>query len=536
MERRRSAFLLTLLVLPSMTSAQQATRPPDPHSFAKPMPLHEVGLGIYQRSISTTSEEAQAYFTQGVQLLFSFTPEDAARSFREAQKLDSTCVMCYWGEAIAWGPYLNGDMGRDDAPRAFFTTERARHFAQTAGTPVERALVEALASRYTSVHDPETREQLDSAYARAMESVWEQHPRDLDVGTFYAEALMLLEARRGTWDISKPSVQRIHAILEHVLASDITHPGACHLYIHATESTALPGKAEACADHLGHAIPGASHINHMPSHTFNRVGRWADAVRANLDAWHSDQKAEIGEGFAIYPSHNLHMLLFSASYGGQGAIAVQSARDYAAIVESGSFYVALALFRFGRFDEILALDQPPEAGPVFRGLWDFARGYAHLRQGNADSASSYLMRVQDQARTGGDSIQFRGHSARDLLAITGAILQAEIERSNGRINEAIALLEQAAVTEDALRYDEPEPLNFAVRHWLGSALLDADRPADAERVFRTELEDHPHNGWSLVGLQLALEAQDRDAQADQVRAELDRAWALADTWTPRPHF
>jgi tetratricopeptide (TPR) repeat protein len=500
------------------------------------MPLYEVGLGAYQRRISNTNEQTQAYFTQGVQLLFSFTPEDAARSFREAQKRDSTCVMCYWGEAIAWGPYLNGDMARDDAPRAFYAAQRAKHFAGSYGTPVERALADAITTRYSIAHDPETREQLDTVYAHAMEAVWELHPSDLDVGTFYAEALMLLEPRRGNWDTAKPSVQRIHAILEHVLAGDITHPGACHLYIHATESTAMPGKAEACADHLGHAIPGASHINHMPSHTYNRVGRWADAVRANLDAWHSDQKAEIGQGFAIYPSHNLHMLLFSASWGGQGAIAVQAARDYARIVNNGTFYEALALFRFGRFDEVLALDDPPQGNPVFRGLWDFARGYAHLRKGDSDSAAAYLARVHDNARAGADSIQFRGHTASDLLTIAGNILQGEIARTNRRTEEAIDLFEGAVRIEDALRYDEPEPLNFSARHWLGSALLDAGRPADAERVFRTELEDHPNNGWSLIGLQLALQAQNRDAQADQVRADFARAWAHSDTWIRQPHF
>jgi tetratricopeptide (TPR) repeat protein len=427
-------------------------------------------------------------------------------------------------------------MARPDAPRAHYAALQAQRTATAHGNPVEKALAAAVMTRYTPEHDPETRERLDSTYARAMEAVWEQHPRDLDVGTFYAEALMLLEPRRGNWDASKPSVQRIHAILEHVLAADITHPGACHLYIHATESTAMPGKAEACADHLGHAIPGASHINHMPSHTYNRVGRWADAVRANIDAWHSDQKAEIGEGFAIYPSHNLHMLLFSASYGGQGAIAIQAAQDYAKIVTNGSFYTALALFRFGRFDEIRALGNRPAGQPIFEGLWDFARGYAHLRAGNADSAGVYLMRVYDNAALGADSVLFRGHTARDLLSITGAILQAEMARAQGRTDEAIELLEGAVVIEDNLRYDEPEPLNFGVRHWLGSALLDAGRAADAERVFRAELEDHPSNGWSLTGLRLALLAQGRDAQADQVAADLDRALADSDTWIRRPHF
>ena len=108
-------------------------------------------------------------------------------------------------------------------------------------------------------------------------------------------------------------------MLESALKIDPKHPGACHLYVHATESTVKPELAEACAEYLGKTIPGASHINHMPSHTWNEVGRWGDSVEANTEAWHSDLKADAGEGFAIYPDHNLHMLLYAASMDGQGA-------------------------------------------------------------------------------------------------------------------------------------------------------------------------------------------------------------------------
>jgi hypothetical protein len=133
----------------------------------------------------------------------------------------------------------------------------------------------------------------------------------------------------------------------------VRHPGACHLYVHATESTVVPERATACAEFLGRSIPGASHINHMPSHTWNEVGRWGDSVRANIDAWHSDLKAAVGEGFAIYPQHNLHMLLYAASMDGQGAIAMQAGKDYAKLTGS-TFYQVLTLLRFGRFDEVLA--------------------------------------------------------------------------------------------------------------------------------------------------------------------------------------
>jgi tetratricopeptide (TPR) repeat protein len=421
-----------------------------------------------------------------------------------------------------------------NAPRAFAAIQKAKRLASKA-TPLEQALIDAMATRFTEVHDPDTRRELDEAYSAAMAKVWETFPQEQVVGTFYGESLMLLQPRRGTWDLDNPEVQHIHRVLEAVLAVDITHPGACHLYVHATESTTAPGKAQACADHLGNAIPGASHINHMPSHTYNRVGRWDEAVQANVQAWHSDLKAEVGEGFAIYPSHNLHMLLFAASMGGQGALANQAAKDYAKLVDDGQFYQALTLVRFGRFDELLGLHDPPE-NPIFKGLWEFGRGYAHLRVGDRDSARIYAEFVKEAATTVPDSILFRGHTAASLLGVTGGILRAEIQASEGQYDEAVVTLEHAIELEDGLRYDEPEPLNFSARHWLGALLLDLDRPAEAERVYRLALEDHPHNGWSLFGLDRALRAQGREAEANRVRDEFNEVWERADVWIRSSRF
>jgi len=499
------------------------------------VPLYTAVLGPYRRPITTTSPLAQAYFDQGLQLMFAFSPADARRSFREAQRRDATCAMCWWGEAWALGPYLNGSMGAADAPAAHAAILKAGELAWR-GTPVERALIQAMSARYEASHDSARREMLDRAYADAMRDVHARFPDDLDVGTLYGESLMLLEPRRGNWDVEKPAVKRIHDVLEGVLARDVAHPGACHLYIHATESTVVPGKAEACADRLGDAIPGASHINHMPSHTYNRVGRWGDAVRANIQAWHSDQKAEIGEGVAIYPTHNLHMLLFAASMDGQGAIAIQAGKDYAKLTGgTGVFYHVLALVRFGRFDEVLSLATAPTP-PIQRGLWAFGRGYAHSKLGAQDSARFYLTLVDSLAQGTPDSIEFRGHSARQLLGVTGGILEAELFARDGKLDEALGVLERAVSLEDGLRYDEPEPLNFSVRDWLGAVLLEAGQAPEAERVYREGLDDHPRNGWSLFGLAQALDAQGREADAARVRADFARAWARSDTWIRASRF
>lgn len=502
------------------------------------MPLHHEGkgLGPYSRAVTTSSPEAQLYFDQGVQLLYAFDPNLAARSFREAWKLDPRCAMCYFGEAWAWGPYLNGPMVSADAPRAHYAISKAMELREGNTTQVERSLIEAMAGRYEAEHEAGRRRELDESWAEAVNELFRAYPADFEIGYLAGEALMLLQPRRAWWEIDDPEIQRIHQVLEKVLHQDIAHPGVCHLYVHATERTEAPGKAEACAEHLGSSIPGASHIQHMPSHTFNRIGRWGDAVEGNLAAWHSDQKAEHGLGFAIYPSHNLHMLLFAASYDAQGGVALQAARDYAKLMGDGQFYTALVMWRFGRFEELLDMEDDAPEGTIFRGLWDAAMGYAHLKDGDEPKARRLLAAVRRRAEEAGDERSFRRHPGEKLLGVVAGILEGELLRTEGDYDGSLTTLEAAVKLEDALMYDEPEPLPFAARQWLGDVLHEAGRYEEAVAVFREELVDHPHNPWSLFGLERSLRALGRDTEADEAGAEFAKASLRSDTWIRGPVF
>ena len=530
-----SLVLVAILTAVPNVAAQEQQEQEDaelPEAFQATFPLYTEALGPFTRAISTGSADAQAYFDQGFQMMYAFAKMEAARSFRESWKLDPNCAICYWGEAWAWGSYLNGPIREEDAPHAYAAIQKAMALASDYATPTEQAFIDAMSVRYVEDYDPDNRVEQDEAYAEAMRLVAERYPDDLDAVNLYADALFLLEPRRGTRDLNDPRVQRLHGVLESILARDIKHPGACHLYIHATESTTAPEKAEACAEHLGFAIPGASHINHMPSHTWNEVGRWGDGVRSNLMAWHSDQRAEFGMGFAIYPSHNLHMLLFAASMDGQGAIAVQAGKDYGKVTHDGLYY-ALTLLRFGRFDEILQLvEGRSENNQVSAGLWDFAQGYAHLRSGERDFSEVYLARVLEVAETSEDEL--RNHDAAHLLGIAGSILEGELHRDAGDDMMAIASFEKAVTLEDELTYDEPEPLPFSARHWLGAVLIDVERFEEAEQVYRDELADHPHNGWSLFGLQTALEAQGKSSP--EVDEDLEKSWSRSDIWLRASRF
>ena len=525
-----------LLARPAAAQHGEAAGHQAPPPSSAPVRLYAEALGTFAWPVTTASPQAQAYFNQGVRLMYAFARDEARRSFAEARRLDPSCAMCWWGEAWSAGPYFNGGMSDADAPMATAAARRAVRLAEARGTALERALARALTERYRERHPAGGRKGLDSAYAAAMERVYEQYTDDPQVAGLYADALMLLEPRRGTWSLEKPSVARIHAVLERALSAHLSHPGVCHAYIHASETTPSAGRAQACADLLVNAMPGASHLNHMPSHTYNRVGRWADAVESNVLAWASDRRAASGEAVSTYAAHNLHMLLFAASVDGQEARALEAADAYAAEAgPDGASLQALARTRFGRFGEVLALTNAPPQ-PIHRGLWAFARGHAHLRLGARDSAEAYLARVDSLAQNTPATVNFRGHTAARLLGVVGGILRGELLRTSGRAEEAMAAYEAAIALEDQLTYDEPEPLPFAARDWLGAALLEAGRPADAERVYRAAVADRPLNGWSLFGLEQALRAQGKTAEADEARAAFQRAWTRSKTTLSASRF
>jgi tetratricopeptide (TPR) repeat protein len=507
----------------TLVAAPQHEEHPLPADFDEPIGLYATALGTFTRPISTHVPEAQAYFNQGFRLMYAFARPEAGRSFREAQRRDPTCAICYWGEAWAWGSYVNGRMTSQQAPRAYAAIQKALSLADRHASEREQALIHAMATRYVSAFDATTARAQDVAYAQAMKRVAERYPDDLDAATLYAEALFLLLPRPAALDVHNPDVIRLLAVLEDALERDIRHPGACHLYVHTTELTTEPERAEPCVAYLGESMPGASHINHMPSHTWSKVGRWGDAVRASLHAWQSDQKAATGEGIMTYPAHDLQMLLFAASMDGQGALAVRAGQGLAKLTREPTHH-ALVLVRFGRFDEIAAIGERP-TGDLASGMWDFAQGYAQLRRGETKAAQLSLDRVL--ATAGQSKAVFKIHPVRVLLGTVAGILEGEIRRATGDLPGAIRSLERAVSLEDGLLIDEPEPLPFSARHWLGACLIEARRFADAERVYRVDLARHPHNGWSLLGLQQALTAQGTSSRI--VDDDLRASWARADT-------
>src|SRR5690242_9889441 len=171
-----ATFCLTAIVTTAEAQPNQAPRTLFDR-YTEPIGIYQNGLGTFTRPMSSKVKEAQAYFDQGFQMMYSFAKPEAVRSFREAWKRDPDCAICYWGEAWAWGSYLNAPMTAEEAPHAYEAIQKAIGL-KTHADGKERALIEAMAVRYIKEFDASKRVDQDRAYAETMRKVSEQYPDD----------------------------------------------------------------------------------------------------------------------------------------------------------------------------------------------------------------------------------------------------------------------------------------------------------------------------------------------------------------------
>ena len=514
---------------------------------AAPEPLFD-GLGSHTRKITTKSPKAQRYFDQGMAFLYGFNHPAAIRSFEEAARLDPGCAMAHWGIALASGPHINFPLVPPPAAElAWKELELARQHAGNA-TPVEKALIDALAHRYASPQ-PEDRTPLDRAYADAMREVWKAYPQDADVGALFAEAMMDLRP----WDQwtpegeAQPGTDEIVATLEAVLKLNANHPFANHLYVHAVEASPNPERADAAADRLRDLQPGLAHNVHMPSHIDIRRGRWHQAIAINAKAITADRDYRKVVGppnglVPLYAAHNRHMLAYAAMMTGQRELAMRHIRamtaelpkdflkEFAPVAEGFLALPLETLVRFGRWDEILKEPAKyPEHAPFSRAFHHAARGIAYAAKGDTTKARAEQAKYVELAKLVPKESMMGNNTMESIITLAAQMLEGEILVREGKVDEGLAQLTEAVKAEDALKYDEPPGWMIPIRHTLGATLMRAGRIAEAEKVYREDIRRLPENGWALLGLADSLREQKKEGEElAATRAKFEKVWAKAD--------
>lgn len=505
---------------------------------AKPAELLE-GLGNHVHPVATKSELAQKFFNQGLALIYGFNHDEAARMFARAAELDPKSPMPHWGIAYALGPNYNMPPMPDREEKAWKAIEKATELAKDAPEN-EKAYIDALVKRYSK--DPAAdRKQLAVVYRDAMKTVADQYPDDLDAATLYAESIMNLRpwalwAADGT---PAEGTLEVLEVLERVLRRNPQHPGANHYYIHAVEASKNPERALPSANRLGALMPGAGHLVHMPSHIYIRTGDHQTSAAVNETAAAVDKKyIERSGATGVYPlmyySHNLHFVAYARMMQGRYADAldysrrlrknVQGAIDDMPMLAPFGAFEWLVLTRFGKNNEMLAEPEPKEKSAMLHAYYRYARGLAFAGLNRVADAKAERERMEAVCGRFTDQDKLMINNAKDVAAIGLADLDARIARAAQDSDAEIANFRRAVELQDKLLYMEPPEWHYSMREALGAALLRKGQAAEAETVFREDLEHHPRNGRSLYGLLEALKKQQKSASIDWVQREFAESW------------
>jgi tetratricopeptide (TPR) repeat protein len=491
------------------------------------------GYGSGGFPIRTGNPHAQAFFDNGMQLAHAFAHKAAIQAFHEASRLDPDCAMCLWGEAWAAGPTINFPIAADVQAKLAATVARAEALAVNT-PPRERELIAALKLRYQNGGGAGDG---DRAFARAMDALVIRYPIDDEIAVIAADAWMIPSALSN----SDANISRAVTLLEGVLKRNPDFTPAIHFYIHATEVAGYPQRAEPYADKLAALAPSASHLVHMPSHTYYHVGRYQDAVDANVkavalgiaNAKRLGLPAPDGVWDLPYHAHNVQ-------YGVGGALISGDAKDALALSDplivqaanskrkelgvypqmvAGTGYFAEA--RFADPHKVLALPEPKL--PYVRAYWHYARGEAAARLGDSALVRTEALAIPDHA--GPENAADASDAAGRMMRIGKLVLTGRAAMLDNKPADAFAAFKAAARMQETkafLSFSDPPAFWYPVRRDMAAALLAMGKPKDALREAEATLRSTPKEPATL-----ALKAQAEAKLGLSVKAAADRGQAMA---------
>jgi hypothetical protein len=529
-------LLAPLAVLPLLGAADVGPGAPPPaapicHAETRPDPAAPAkalltGYGTGGFPITTTSPEAQAYFNNGMQLAHAFAHAAATAAFKRAEQLDPACAMCVWGEAWSRGPTINytieDDVQTDVAGLADKAAALARRNPQK-----ERDLIAALQLRY---HDGGGKGEGDYAFARAMDTLARAEPTDNEIAVMTADAWMIPAAQTN----SRGHLDRALALLEGALARAPNDTGAIHFYIHATEMNGVGTKALPYALRLQALAPAASHLVHMPSHTYYWTGRFRLAEQSNLDAVEIDKANALrlntkgGVFGLVYHSHNVMYGEGAAMLDGDGAGALSLAGAMVSQIKPDAPYAELLLahayMAFGRYGsdgQIAALPDPGGKLPYAQAMRHYALGEAAARRGDAARvrAEAAAITVAPAAMAGFKDLR---STAQGILDVAPLVLAGRAAMLEHDYPAAEAAYRRAAAIEEARLGDftDPPAWWYPVRRSLAAALIADGKPAEAAAEARTVLIR-----WPFEPVTLRILADAETAGGDGAGAARDLAFA-----------
>jgi tetratricopeptide (TPR) repeat protein len=494
---------------------------------------------------TSCSPAVQADFTRAVALLHSFWFGHAIRGFDAVAQADPTCGIAHWGAAVAW---LGNPLAGPPVSRGLQEGSAAAARAKATGAKSQRELdyiaaIDVFYRDHATV-DHRTRA---VAYEKAMEALARKYPEDREAAIFYALALNITLNPN---DKTYANQLKAAAILEPIFAAQPDHPGVAHYLIHSYDFPPIARKGVPAARRYATIAPSAPHAQHMPSHIFTRLGYWQESIDTNRRSAEAardelrEAKLEAGSYNALHAWDYVVYAALQLAKDGEARAVVDEVRrldkiDSEQFAAAFAFAAIPARYALERRQWAEAVELPLHPAslswakfPQAESIHWFARGLAAARGGNPAAARQALARLQ---ALHGALVAAKNAYWAEQAEIQGLGVAAWIARGEGRNDEALRLLRQAADREDGTEKHPVTPGAIQpAREMLGELLLDLGQPAAALAEFEASQKIDPNRFHGLAGAALAAERGGDRAKAKRYYEHLLELTKTADS--PRPEI
>jgi len=448
--------------------------------------------------------EAQAAFLSGVKALHSFQFGEARLAFEEAQEIDPSFALAYWGQAMSDNHPLwaqQDAVAAEKALKKLAPTFEGR--LALALTKKEKAFMDAVETLYFSADDKLVR---DFAYSARMAQMHERWPDDHEISIFYALSL-LGTVRRGDQGFRRQALAA--AISQEVFAQNENHPGAAHFIIHSFDDPDHAILAYPAAEVYAGIAPAAAHALHMPSHIFVQLGMWEKVVDSNIDAYAAAmagiKKYSFAEGREDF--HTLSWLAYAYLMLGENdlaaeklALALEAVERNPGLESVYNGYLGMRarhMIETGEWEVVELEAADSQAG--MNANWVTVVGMSAANRGDHDIAMAAAARLRDL----GDAAEAAGKSydAKQIAILEKEVVAVTKLAAGDQAGAVIAAREAAEMELRDMKAPSgpPIPMKPAVELY-GDILLASGQSVEAKAAYERSLQWIPLRTPSVDGL------------------------------------
>jgi len=484
-------------------------------------PTEQLGKVSFPISCAPASQKA---FERGVALLHSFGYEEAEEQFAEIAQKDPACAMAHWGSAMSLFHQIWERPKESTLQRGQEEIEKAQKIG--AKTEREQGYISALAVFY---REPTWNNYLKraTAYSDAMGKLYQQYPKDLEAGAFYALSLLAAEPPE---DTSLTAEKKAVAVLNPLFQQQPDHPGLAHYIIHASDSPQMAPMALDAARRYAEIAPSSAHAVHMPSHIFARLGLWQEDIQANLKSVALTQQSS-----AMYMHghelHAMHFLLYAYLQTGQDEAAQhvveQSKQILATAPTNGddtgmleyygyaaAHFPALYDLETRHWTDAAALQPVANVPPHLQRITYWARTIASARMGDVEATRQNAQKF--------DEAEEATRKSKDAYVLDGpnsshGEVHAWLAFAEQKNDEALQQMRQVADTQDKVGKAE---VDIPAREMLADMLLELNQPEKALAEYEKSMKIDPNRFNGLAGAARAAELAHQPVKASSYYAQL----------------